>query len=83
MKSVTVGQLRQNPTQALDEVASGETYRITRHGHEIGRIVPPGAATHIEPPKRATGSTASALPRLALRSAESIDALLAESKGEW
>ncbi|GAB3486561.1 type II toxin-antitoxin system Phd/YefM family antitoxin [Flexivirga sp.] len=41
MKTITVGQLRQNPTAALDEVERGETYVVTRHRREIGRLVPP------------------------------------------
>ena len=36
-----MGQLRQNPTAALDEVENGETYVVTRHRREIGRLVPP------------------------------------------
>lgn len=41
MKVITVGQLRQNPTRALDEVAEGETYVVTRHRREVARLVPP------------------------------------------
>ena len=40
MKSISVGELRQNPTTVLDAVEQGETYVITRHRREIGRIVP-------------------------------------------
>ncbi|WP_424936390.1 MULTISPECIES: type II toxin-antitoxin system Phd/YefM family antitoxin [Bacteria] len=41
MKTISVGELRQNPTRALDEVERGETYVVTRHRREIGRLVPP------------------------------------------
>lgn len=41
MKTISVAILRQNPTQALDEVERGETYIVTRHNREIGRLVPP------------------------------------------
>lgn len=41
MKTITVAELRQNPTAALDEVEHGETYVVTRHRREIGRLVPP------------------------------------------
>ncbi|MFT4123771.1 MAG: type II toxin-antitoxin system Phd/YefM family antitoxin [Microbacteriaceae bacterium] len=41
MKTITVAQLRQNPTAALDAVERGETYVVTRHRREIGRLVPP------------------------------------------
>lgn len=40
MKSITVGQLRQNPTAMLADVEAGETYLITRHDREIARVVP-------------------------------------------
>ena len=41
MKTITVGELRQNPTAALADVERGDVYSITRHNREIGRIVPP------------------------------------------
>lgn len=41
MKTITVAQLRQNPTAALDDVERGETYVVTRHRREIARLVPP------------------------------------------
>jgi len=40
VKTITVGQLRQNPTRMLDEVAAGESYTVTRHGHPVARIEP-------------------------------------------
>src|SRR5690625_4272954 len=47
MKSLSIGQLRQNLTVAFDEVERGETVIVTRYRKEIGRIVPGG------PPRRA------------------------------
>lgn len=41
MKTISVGDLRQNPTAALDAVAHGETYSVTRHRREIAQLVPP------------------------------------------
>ncbi|MGU3435865.1 type II toxin-antitoxin system Phd/YefM family antitoxin [Actinomycetes bacterium M1A6_2h] len=41
MKSITVAQLRQNPTEAIDDLERGEEYIITRHRKEVGRLVPP------------------------------------------
>ncbi|WP_431246258.1 type II toxin-antitoxin system Phd/YefM family antitoxin [Leifsonia xyli] len=38
--SITVGQLRQNPTPMLDKVQDGETYIITSHGRAIADVVP-------------------------------------------
>jgi len=83
MKTVTVGQLRQNPTNMLAEVEAGATYRITRHNREIGRIVPPGSGVVLVPAKKSGRSRTSELPRHEVRTAESIDALLDELKGEW
>ncbi|HEY0247907.1 MAG TPA: type II toxin-antitoxin system Phd/YefM family antitoxin [Gryllotalpicola sp.] len=80
MKTITVGQLRQNPTAMLAEVEAGETYRITRHDHEVARIVPLGSGVPLTPRKRVTGSRLAQLPRHALRTAESIDELLADER---
>jgi len=44
MKRIPVAVLRQNPTQALEEVERGETYIVTRHNREIARLVPPSPA---------------------------------------
>jgi prevent-host-death family protein len=38
--TITVGQLRQNPTRMLDAVQDGETYVITSHGRSIADVVP-------------------------------------------
>lgn len=40
MKTISVGDLRQNPTAALSDVEHGETYSITRHRREIARLTP-------------------------------------------
>lgn len=49
MKTISVAQLRQNPTEALAEVERGETYVVTRHRHEIGRLVPPAVRRGVAP----------------------------------
>ncbi|OKH81767.1 hypothetical protein EB75_14740 [Mycobacterium sp. ST-F2] len=78
MKSITVAELRQNPTAALEDVAAGETYVVTRHRHPVARLVPVDSeSSGIIPPRNP------AAPRLAERdlprkSAKQIDALLAE-----
>ncbi len=41
MKTITVAQLRQNPTEALADVESGETYVVTRHRRPVAKLVPP------------------------------------------
>ena len=49
MKTITVAQLRQNPTAALDEVEHGETYIVTKHRREVARLVPPAARRGVTP----------------------------------
>ena len=78
-----MGQLRQNPAEALAAVEAGQTYRITRHGREIGRIVPPGTGLTLVPPKRRGGTRLAQRARHELRSAASIDELLADERGQW
>lgn len=80
MKSITVGQLRQNPTAMLADVEAGETYTVTRHDHEIARIVPLAADPLLEGRKRSGGSRLADLPRRELKTAASIDELLAEER---
>lgn len=38
-KTISIGQLRQNPTRMLREVKSGATYTVTDHGEPIAEIV--------------------------------------------
>lgn len=83
MKTVTVGQLRQNPTEVLAEVEAGATYTITRHGQVIGRIVAPGGAADITPPKKTGGAQTRSLDRVELTSAASIDELIDDARGDW
>jgi len=81
MKTITVGQLRQNPTRALDEVEAGATYRITRHDHEIGRIVPAGSSGDVLPPRK-RGSRLVERPRHELTTAPTVEELLDELRGD-
>ncbi|HRW17674.1 MAG TPA: type II toxin-antitoxin system prevent-host-death family antitoxin [Dermatophilaceae bacterium] len=80
MKTITVGQLRQNPTAMLAEVEGGATYRVTRHNREIARIVPRPHDVELIPPKRRSGSHLAALARHELRTAASIEDLLADER---
>ncbi len=82
MKTITVGQLRQNPTAMLADVEAGASYVITRHNHIIGRVVPGGEEPGLLPAKRAGASSLAALPRHELRTAASIDELIDEERGE-
>ncbi|QTX06008.1 type II toxin-antitoxin system Phd/YefM family antitoxin [Agromyces archimandritae] len=40
MKTVSVGELRQNPTDALNRVSDGETLVIVKHRRPIADLVP-------------------------------------------
>lgn len=80
MKTITVGQLRQNPTAMLAEVEAGETYVVTRHSRQIARILPRSGELELIPRKRASGSHLTDLPRHELRTSGSIDDLLADER---
>lgn len=38
--SISVGKLRQNPTEAFDEVEAGREVIVTRNNREIAKLVP-------------------------------------------
>jgi len=40
MSTVSIAELRQNPTPALDAVERGETLDVTRYRRAIARLVP-------------------------------------------
>lgn len=83
MKSISVGELRQNPSAALADVEKGATWRITRHNREIGRIVPPAKGPEIVAPKRRGPAHTLDLVPVEITSADSIDELIESAKGEW
>lgn len=83
MKTVTVGQLRQNPTEVLAQVEAGATYAITRHSQVIGRIVPAGGTFDITAPKKTGAAQTRSLDRVQLSSAASIDDLIDDARGDW
>lgn len=37
-KSISIGELRQNPTRMLREVRAGATYTITDHGEPVAEV---------------------------------------------
>lgn len=82
MKTITVAELRQNPTAALEAVEGGETYVVTRHRRPIARLVPvePEPVVLI-PAKRPGPSDLSSRP--VRRSYEETEALLREMTSEW
>ncbi|RNI23229.1 type II toxin-antitoxin system Phd/YefM family antitoxin [Flexivirga caeni] len=83
MKTISVGELRQNPTRMLDEVEAGQVYILTRHNREVARIVPSVSSATLIPPKRTGRSHTSELPRVELPDGMSMDELLDEVSGEW
>lgn len=41
MRTITVAELRQNPTAALNAAADGLPSAVTKHGRIVARLVPP------------------------------------------
>jgi antitoxin (DNA-binding transcriptional repressor) of toxin-antitoxin stability system len=79
MKTITVAQLRQNPTAALEDVQAGADYVVTRHRRMIARLVPLGGdAVEITPAPRQSASHLAARSRDGLRGYKATEALLAE-----
>lgn len=83
MKSITVAELRQNPTAALADVQAGETYVVTRHRHEIARLIPPAADVDLVPARKPGPAALSRRRRHELRTAGSVDELLADMASAW
>jgi len=83
VKSITVGELRQNPTAMLADVAAGETYRITRHDREVGRVVPPAPGVEIVPAKHRGGVRLPDLPAdYAAPSPQDLEAILHDERAD-
>ncbi|WIY83681.1 type II toxin-antitoxin system Phd/YefM family antitoxin [Propionimicrobium sp. PCR01-08-3] len=83
MKAITVGQLRQNPTPMLDDIAAGASYVITRHRRVIGKIVPADSQAELIPAKRHGRSSLAIIPRHELTTASSIAELIDDMRGAW
>ncbi|MBS1908115.1 MAG: type II toxin-antitoxin system Phd/YefM family antitoxin [Actinobacteria bacterium] len=84
MRTITVAELRQNPTAALAAVESGESYDVTRHRRVIARLVPAVAdPVIIVPPRVDGGSALAARPRAHTHSRQDTDALLSEMSSDW
>lgn len=82
MKAITVAQLRQNPTAALDDVQAGQSYVITRHRLAIAQLVPVGTAgVGVIPAKAPGGSRLSERPRR--KTYAEAEATLADMRAEW
>ncbi|SFS18182.1 Antitoxin Phd_YefM, type II toxin-antitoxin system [Agrococcus baldri] len=82
MKTISVRELRQNPMQMLRDVEAGESYTITSYNRPVARVEPTASSTRIIPSKRTGRPNLSALPKHELRTAESMDELLDDLRGQ-
>ncbi|MEI4271607.1 hypothetical protein TEK04_07705 [Klenkia sp. LSe6-5] len=83
MKSISVGELRQNPTAMIADVEAGEVYELTRHQRRVGLIIPATPSAQLLPPRRTGRARTSELPVHRVRTAGSVDELLEDQKGPW
>ena len=81
MKSISVGELRQNPAPMIADLEDGEAYALTRHNHRIGTIVPAASSASLIPRKRPGPARTREISRHVLTSAATIDELLEDEKG--
>lgn len=84
MKEISVAELRQNPTAALNEVAAGEVYLVTRHRHAIARLLPveEPVLVPLSNAVRSGPSRLSGRPRWRLKTAGSVDELIEDMKSQ-
>ncbi len=83
MRTISVRELRQNPTAMLDAVEGGEVYAVTRHNKVIARITPvrsPGV--ELTPARHHEGLQLAKRPRRTLASADSVEELVEWAKRE-
>ena len=79
MKTITVAELRQNPTEALNDVEAGETYLVTKHRRPVAKLVPYQAETiTIAPPRKSGGSRLTDRPSDRAYGDDEVEALLAD-----
>lgn len=84
MKTISVAELRQNPTEALADVEAGETYVVTRHRRPVARLVPVAAEpVSPSPARNPGGSRLQDRQRRRHYSYERTEAVLAEMKSDW
>lgn len=82
MKTLSVGELRQNVTQMLDDVAAGETYVVTRQDRQVAFVTPATGSATVVPARSADGSNTRSLSRVALPDGQGVDAFLADLNGD-
>lgn len=85
MKTVTVAELRQNPTPALDAVAAGASLTVTKHRRPVAMLVPADddAPVKLLPAANPSPSQLAARPRSSLHSYEDTESLLEVMGSEW
>lgn len=85
MRTITVAELRQNPTAALDDVAHGETLVVTKHRRPVAKLVPPDddALLRVVPARDTRPSRLSDRPPADQDTVEETEKLLAEMASDW
>lgn len=83
MSTISVGELRQNPTRMLELVQEGASFTVTRHGQEIARIVPPEPLSALIPPKSSGPSRILSLGPVEPGGGATVDEVAEEMKGDW
>jgi prevent-host-death family protein len=83
VKTISVGELRQNPTAMIEDVESGEVYELTRHNQRVGLIIPAASSARIIPRRTAGPARTRAIRRHELRTAAAVEELLSDDKGAW
>ncbi|MDJ1370523.1 type II toxin-antitoxin system Phd/YefM family antitoxin [Gulosibacter molinativorax] len=79
MKTISVAELRQNPTAAIEDVANGETYVVTRHKHPVARLTPiDDDAVQIIPPRNPRAPKLADRKDLPRKSVAEVEALIRE-----
>lgn len=83
MKSISVGELRQNPAPMIADLEDGEPYALTRHNRRIGTIVPTASSAAVIPRKASGPARTRTIVRHELTTASDIDELINDEKGPW
>jgi prevent-host-death family protein len=88
MIKVNVLEAKNRLSELLRAVQRGEEVVIANRGEPVARIVPAGQSAAMEPPIGSAEAilkalSESKLPESARRSAEEIDAFIAEERASW
>jgi len=83
VKSISIGELRQNPASMIADLEGGEPYVLTRHNRRIGTILPTVSSAALIPRKASGPARTCTIARHELTTASTVDELLDEEKGQW